>query len=136
VTGGNILQGQGSNFIQVQWANNSIGTINLVITASNGCQTMLDFVVESALEVNENGNSFIQWSAFPNPASDMVTIQLTGTTKPIDYRLLDATGRIITRGQINEGLNNLSISHLSSGIYTIELQPAFSTLHRQQLIVE
>jgi hypothetical protein len=66
----------------------------------------------------------------------MVTIQLTGTTKPIDYRLLDATGRIISRGQINEGLNNLSVSHLSSGIYTIELQPAFSTLHRQQLIVE
>ncbi len=136
VTGGNILQGQGSNFIQVQWANNSIGSINLVITTSNGCQTMLDFVVESALEVNENGNSFIQWSAFPNPASDMVTIQLTGTTKPIDYRLLDATGRIISLGKVSEGLNNLSISHLSSGIYTIELQPAFSTLHRQQLIVE
>jgi thiamine phosphate synthase YjbQ (UPF0047 family) len=66
----------------------------------------------------------------------MVTIQLTGTTKPIDYRLMDATARIVSLGQINEGLNNLSISHLSSGIYTIELQPDFSTSLRQQLIGE
>ena len=136
VTGGNILQGQGSNFIQVQWANNSFGTIDLTITSASGCQTMLNFLVESALNLNDNGTSTIQWKAYPNPASDMLTISLAGSVQPIDYRMLDVTGRIVTMGQINEGLNNLIISHLSSGIYTIEIQPTVSTFVRQQIIVE
>jgi hypothetical protein len=66
----------------------------------------------------------------------MLTISITGTEKPIDYRMLDVTGRIVLQGQVAEGLNNLSVSQLSSGVYTIEIQPTASTRHRQQIVVE
>jgi hypothetical protein len=136
VIGGNILQGQGSNFIQVQWANSSFASINLIITTATGCQTSLTFFLDTALSLNDKDKHPIQWSTFPNPTSDMLTISITGTVKPIDYRMLDVTGRIVLQGQVAEGLNNLSVSQLSSGIYTIEIQPTVSTRHRQQIVVE
>ena len=74
-----------------------------------------DFTTE-VVAVNDPG---ITVAAYPNPAREQVTIAAQGWTSPMDLRLFDATGRLISTYANVGPLHTLDAMHLSAGCYTI-----------------
>jgi Secretion system C-terminal sorting domain len=71
-------------------------------------------------------NTSATWSTtmalYPNPMSESATINITGTTGEVTFRLYDCTGRLVV---VNAGLTNgnytLTRETLSSGIYVYQI---------------
>jgi hypothetical protein len=58
--------------------------------------------------------------AYPNPAQDRVTVELSGVQQPGgDLQLIDALGRVVLREPCTGTIQELNIASLSSGIYTL-----------------
>jgi hypothetical protein len=64
---------------------------------------------------------------YPNPARDFITLMISTRQKEkIKYRIVDASGRVVTSGTENlqSGSNNVNVSlmNIASGIYTIVIE--------------
>jgi hypothetical protein len=68
---------------------------------------------------------------FPNPATDLVTVQVSGFAGEMNIRITDLAGKsVINQSQIvTEGQFNINTEGLSAGMYSIELRAGnyFST---------
>ena len=137
---GTIASGQGSNAITVN-ASNIIGTgYTMSVTASNGCGTSpvraianLKIVAGvSALELAETPSTELEktevvsaanMTVFPNPASDIVTLQMEnieeGTVAQIT--IFDLTGKQVFNMQSTSNLQILDVSQFAKGMYVIHV---------------
>lgn len=71
----------------------------------------------STVGVNENQISHIQ--LYPNPASSFIRFE---TLQPTAVTITDLSGRVVLAEQLPSGQQQMSVSHLSKGVYTISLQ--------------
>ncbi|MFT3884122.1 MAG: T9SS type A sorting domain-containing protein [Flavobacteriales bacterium] len=61
-------------------------------------------------------------SVFPNPASDLLTLDLgSAAGQRVGYTLSDMQGRMIARGQVSDQRSTLSVDGLSAGLYHLTL---------------
>ena len=59
---------------------------------------------------------------FPNPASDVVTVQLSSPEHNIQlYEVFDVAGKMLMREIVNAPTKNISLQHLSAGLYSIKV---------------
>jgi hypothetical protein len=56
-------------------------------------------------------------SLFPNPATDILNIQVTSAESAIKGQAFDAMGRLIWTGYLENGVNSISVYDLPAGIY-------------------
>jgi hypothetical protein len=142
-TFGSIATGQGNNAITVN-ATNIIGTgYTMSVTATNGCGTSpvraianLKIVAgSSALELAETPASELEKTdvvsatnmiVFPNPASDIVTLQLEnieeGTVAQVT--IFDLTGKQVFNMQSTSNLQTIDVSQFAKGMYVIHVNTA------------
>lgn len=133
VVGGNILNGQGSNFIQVQWSDDTPASIELIITNPNGCVGTLVLDIQIGTSINETLSN-MSWTLFPNPASQNIHLNLKGLNEKVAFRILDMNGRQVKNGFINEEINTIDLYALASGVYCIELSLSPNRIERQRFI--
>ena len=95
ITNGNILSGQSTGNLQVQWSGQGNGLITLIQTSLTGCiDTLL-------LNITILGNTNIYKSntksifAFPNPTNNQVTIAIDGYNGPVSIEIFDFNGRLL-----------------------------------------
>ncbi len=74
------------------------------------------FTTEDDTSVGEPGENLLR--VFPNPAKSYLTISLMDKGK---FEILSLDGRITDRGDIAEGTNRISVSHLSRGSYLLRI---------------
>jgi hypothetical protein len=89
-----------------------------VIVTNGSCTDTSDCVSISTIGIDELGET--AFSIFPNPTKGEFTVDIKDLQQT-EYALFDATGRVVMKGNLNEGANKISITHLSRGTYTIEL---------------
>lgn len=58
---------------------------------------------------------------YPNPASDIVNINLAEDMDSVDYRISDINGRIIQSGKLSQSNNAVNVETLEKGVYFITL---------------
>ncbi len=75
----------------------------------------------STSNVEEYGEKEVDFTVYPNPASDNFSIQLQGEYNPavLHYKLMDMTGKIIQQG---DALQTFSVSGVKSGVYFVRLE--------------
>lgn len=72
---------------------------------------------------------------FPNPASESVTLDYRSTSiKATAFTIYNAIGQVLRSEQLHSNLQQIDVSELASGIYTVELSSA-GTIHQQKLII-
>jgi hypothetical protein len=66
--------------------------------------------------------------AFPNPATDLLQLELQNSQPSALVQLYDLSGREVKRVQLTEMQTTLDISDLAAGMYSLRMQGAAGSL--------
>lgn len=58
---------------------------------------------------------------FPNPATDILTVQAENNNEFTSYKIFDISGRLLSKKTNNNSLQYVDVSKLSTGIYFLQL---------------
>jgi hypothetical protein len=114
------------NGAEVEWSNgattpftsvNTSGTYSVTTTAQNGCQATDSVIVtvESCVGIEENK---IEFSIFPNPTFDLLTVKLNDNSIS-NFEILNSTGQIVLNGLLNNQV--IFVGDLANGAYIIRI---------------
>lgn len=124
VTNGVITSGQGTNTVNVVWAETGLGSISVQETTAANCSgdvITLDVVVVPT-SVRELSAPTI--NIFPNPASQQITIVGETSFNGKSYEVYNATGSLIRSGTLNGKATTLSLEEIAAGQYTLHVDGA------------
>ncbi len=65
-------------------------------------------------------NTIQKLTVYPNPASNLLSLQYAAKSKYINYEVYDLTGRLVLKGNLNDS-NTISINSLNAGLYIIKI---------------
>ncbi|MFK5889771.1 MAG: T9SS type A sorting domain-containing protein [Flavobacteriaceae bacterium] len=69
-----------------------------------------------------NNARLLQFSMYPNPSDNYVTLQLPSGTNKANVKIFDYLGKTLIQKNLNSSNNNLDVSNLSAGIYFVRIQ--------------
>ncbi len=125
---GDLLSGQNTNEIDIQWSTTAVSADVVVIeTNEAGCQSDSAFLmveIDQMLSVNSFANDFAV-NIFPNPANNEVRIDFTEEKSLARITLTDLNGKVVWNewyGQTNKMSQVIiPISELRPGFYFVSI---------------
>lgn len=99
------------------------GTYHFIVIDQNGCIISEQDVTINFTAVHEPGRMSLVLS--PNPAREILKIQLDQKATTVNAGITDLSGRMIFKESVNtdvDGSLSINISHLDSGIYMLSLK--------------
>ncbi len=118
-----IISGQGTDSIQVQWATTGSKTVHY----QNGANGIFCWSLTYGLEVVVCADAEEPWlaetSVSPNPFSDFVQVEFpAGSVAKAEAKLTDITGKIVLEKTLGNGTELFSTGDLPSGIYFLKIR--------------
>ena len=117
IINGNLINGQGTNLVSVQWGNLGVGQLMVIETSNTGCigeNVILNVSIGTSGFIIEEKN---QVSIFPNPTSESIYISIDNYKGPIYIEIFDLIGNKVQHS--NKPFLNLR--EYSSGIYLLKV---------------
>ncbi len=105
-----------------------VGSVNLLLTATNNGQCPQDEVLNlnfNDTDIPEHGGENLSMKLHPVPASSrlFVSVPYNGGARSADYELIDLTGRVLQRGNIELGTRKgLDVEDLEPGSYFLRVR--------------
>jgi len=126
VTGGNIISGQGTNAISVQWGNEGAGTVSIVWADANGCEstpTNLNVTIAEPSGIFDYAKAE-PLSVFPNPSNGLFYLNITDTkfTSAAEVTVMDNTGRVVYRLNATNQMISIDLNTKAEGIYLVKVR--------------
>ena len=110
-----IIPGQSNDTLYTSQA----GDYLVTVTSPEGCTYTTD-IFSTNLGVEDN--TLLNWSIFPNPAKDAVTVALNNDQTMDEIQLIDVTGRVIrTWKWQNSSSMTVNIQDIPSGYFILQL---------------
>lgn len=112
VTGGEIISGQGTHSVLVQWGGEANGIIRAVEETSTGC---LSDTASLQVSIQPSGTPIrpeLSFQVLPNPVRDLLIIHCDSE---VIVSVYDNKGAVMTRTQKKE----VDFSHFRPGIYSV-----------------
>ena len=107
------------------------GDYSVLAVDSTGCIGSIDFVIDAVDGLDE---SDVVWSVFPNPATDLLHVQVN-TLGQGQLVLTDLNGRDILQRNVQTKRTVLDLSNVPAGAYMLRLtQGNTTTTQRIQVI--
>ena len=103
----------------------SIGNLDIpyvyeIAKASVGASLYFAVAYEPTGIEEEENNQFI---VYPNPSKEVINIKTKHSAKqPNSFQLTNYLGEIVTKGNINSTEHSISVNHLPSGIYFLQIE--------------
>ena len=122
ITGGEIINGQGTTTIEVMW--NIVGNGNISITETNiiDCEITANQEI-NILPVGLQKLAEYQIEIFPNPTNDFLIIDLGEWEKEnVQVEIFDIYGKNVFRETAKNKMMHLNVEELSSGVYQVVLR--------------
>ncbi|MGV3613655.1 MAG: T9SS type A sorting domain-containing protein [Fluviicola sp.] len=98
------------------------GDYAVIGTSMNGCSDTTECISVDNLSVQDN--TAMNWSIYPNPTNDLITIQFNGSTAFVSVR--DAQGKLLQTTELESG-TQVNLAPYQPGIYFIELRTGYGT---------
>ena len=120
VTNGVIVSGQGTNSIDVVWANSGIGSVSVVETNGTNCSG--DVVTYDVVIIPTDVEEFsAAITLFPNPATNEINLQTTTELIGSDLIIFDALGKQIHKQQILSTNTRINTTAFAAGNYVVRV---------------
>jgi hypothetical protein len=120
VEGGNVISGQGTNGVEVQWGSSEKGVVKLVAESDLGCysNTVKMDVSISSTGLTEYEENVV--SVYPNPVNDILTITFKNRGQ---YKVgaTSVNGQVLYNKKINALHCHIDLSSFQKGIYFITI---------------
>lgn len=134
VSGGTIVDGQGTASIVVRWDSSATaGTISVVRTFAGGCvdSARMDVDVQPFVSVGDVAD--VNVVVRPNPAYTTCTIE---SPIPIrEVRVVDAVGAsVLVQTAYDRLFVNLDLHSMATGVYHLQIVTSRGTLHRNLVV--
>ena len=113
------------------------GTYNVTLTLGNECDTVTINQSVDVIKLSINDFYLNAISVYPNPASDLIFIDLKGfnTHDGITYKVFDILGNQLYLSQtINDQLVQINTSNWASGVYLLNINTSKQQLTRKIFI--
>ena len=96
-------------------------TVNYNFTNSNGCSgsANINFTVSICTGINEFESKLI--SVYPNPAKDLINIELNNLSEMSKIEMYDVIGKLVYSVQTKDSLIPINVNELNNGVYTIRI---------------
>ncbi len=96
------------------------GTYTQVLTNAAGCDSLLtiNLTLDFTGIANLDNQEFL---VFPNPANDVVHIQISPSLIGEELKILKTDGSLIANEQMNEVIKTIEIQNLPGGLYFIQI---------------
>ena len=117
ITSGNILSGQGTGNIQIQWGVQGNGLITLIQTYLNGCIDTLIMPITILGNTNINKKEISNLIVYPNPANDHVTLNIKGYNGLVNIELYDFSGKLLR----TTNKKTINLNTYASGSYILKV---------------
>lgn len=110
------------------------------ITGSNGSVAQgvqQPFEISVATSLEEAGDITLEWSAYPNPASDYLKLSLKNpetsglTVDNLNYQLYDFYGKLLLNEKLDGYESTISMGTFPSGIYFLKIVEKQGTASQQ-----
>lgn len=97
------------------------GTYTQIIPNANGCDSTitLNLIINNTNGLKEFTNQI--FSIYPNPTTEIITIDFNKEPINTDYILFDISGRSLISGTLIDSKTEINLSKLSSGTYYIRI---------------
>lgn len=92
------------------------GNYEVTVTSEYGCSSSSDILVITSITDIENN---ITVKAYPNPFTESITVEFSNEKASFIIRNLE--GKTMQKGELVKGKNAISLSHLSKGMYQLEI---------------
>jgi hypothetical protein len=144
--GATVMKFDGSNWVYVGTAGFSAGSANylsLAINSSgvpyvgysdgaNGLNATVMKYDSIYVGVKENSNDRIIIN--PNPAEDMITIEIPGINDVKSIKIINLTGQLLYNYELKNTKSTLDISRLSNGMYFLKINLGDSVLIKRLMV--
>lgn len=120
VTGGEIVSGQGTNTITVQWGDEPSGDAQVSVQENvDDCDgPAINLNVSIVTGVNEFESKGVR--VYPNPVGDVLFIEPGNLNGAFIIELYDLTGRMVETQRLTDR-TQLNVSHLAPGQYVLRI---------------
>jgi hypothetical protein len=140
VTGGEIIEGEGTSMITIEWGEAGEGTVTVTETDENGCEATTEtfaVFIDDCTAIGENEE--MTFRSYPNPASNRLTIAFTGNRgEEIRIMILNHLGQVVQdRVEMGEGSVQrieIDVTRLTDGLYFIRLDSRTGSRIIKQII--
>ncbi|MCS7086183.1 MAG: T9SS type A sorting domain-containing protein, partial [Bacteroidia bacterium] len=125
VAGGNIVSGQNTNVLTMEWSNADVGipiTLRVEATDAQGCTAEKSFVVTVQRSVSRTDETLRpNLIVYPNPAQNEAVVRVENVTGSVIVRLTDLNGKTIRERRLDGDAElRLDLSDLASGTYVVQ----------------
>lgn len=86
------------------------------------------------LNIEEQTESLVE--VFPNPTSGDVTVKLPIHEEYAQLTIIDYSGQIVYDSKINNSVNQINLSHLSTGMYLVNVILDSGELLNSKLVIK
>lgn len=101
--------------------NENVAAARIMVKADNNIYYALNssnFSIQNGLSTSETAVK--NYSIYPNPASDFITVSLKKLSQKADYEMYDASGRLILKGNF-AGETKIDVRSLTNGNYVLTM---------------
>jgi hypothetical protein len=122
VTLGNIISGQGTNLITIEWENLGMGYIGVVAVNECGNDTTfhdIQIVIDNDKEISNS--SILDISIFPVPTKNILYINLPFVYDNFKVEIYDIYGKNKYFKSMLSGLNEVNLSNQPNGMYFLKV---------------
>jgi hypothetical protein len=110
------------------------GTYTLTVKDANGCEAQSSVTIESSTSITDIQN--IHLNVYPNPANEVVYVELPDNIQVEQFQLTDVIGRIVNvETEYNNHRLMIRTASLAAAVYEISIQTNIGSV-KQKLIVE
>lgn len=115
VFGGNIISGQGTSAVQVQWTNPGNGRV--IVSADCYKNDTLNVSIVGGIS---NQGTLFAAEVYPNPTNDIIQVKLPEHIQFTTIQLYDLNGKLVHLEGVNgRGQVTLDMQSLSAGVYQL-----------------
>ena len=109
-------------------------TVKLIVSKCGLSDTMVKMITIGTSGIEEE-IKLKEWALFPNPTQSTLNIRLNITQK-VNFRIINGMGQLVKEGFVSEQEKTIDVSHLSKGIYSIQLFNKQESFGQQKFLKE
>lgn len=119
VEGGSVISETATQIV-VAWGIAGQGSITFTITNEDGCiNEPFTVNISIGIDISVIERSRVQINVYPNPASEVLTLEGANLQIGQTYLIYDSSGRQVEQFILNGTTHRLGVSHLLPGLYFI-----------------